>query len=320
MTKKILSSDSLVSDTLGDNFIVDNEISEDKLLQLVSTDYSEAYERAKKGYFIFRGDKVSFDMAIRTPGIRVSVGNGLNYYNRLFSNVLDSWSNYPKRNRAFICTTTYEYAKQYNDNVNIVLPKNGTLLGICPDYNMWASFSLHTNIERMLYFNTDLGLMFRFLTGDALQETNNFFKIATDEEVINYMDEISEQIRNTDIDELMNYIDEDITNKKVFEFIVNRIHNNDNDLITLLSRIFNPKRNDFELTLIEDYHYKLGDWRELWFSSKAIFVNVKYIWQNRNKDFYNEIFNDSNSQFKQIDTEELELEKDLGLTNLDNVL
>ena len=50
-----------------------------------------------------------------------------------------------------------------------------------------------------------------------------------------------------------------MTNKKVFEFIVNRIHNNDNDLITLLSRIFNPKRNDFELTLIEDYHYKLGE-------------------------------------------------------------
>jgi hypothetical protein len=111
-----------------------------------------------------------------------------------------------------------------------------------------------------------------------------------------------------------------MANKKVFEFIVNRIHNNDNDLITLLSRIFNPKRNDFELTLIEDYHYKLGDWRELWFSSKAIFVNVKYIWQNRNKDFYNGIFNDSNSQFKQIDTEELELEKDLGLTNLDNMI
>jgi hypothetical protein len=47
---------------------------------------------------------------------------------------------------------------------------------------------------------------------------------------------------------------------------------------------------------------------------------VKYIWQNRNKDFYNGIFNDSNSQFKQIDTEELELEKDLGLTNLDNMI
>jgi hypothetical protein len=292
---KIDKDEIMMSDTLGDNYIIDEELDEIKLQHLLTNDYSEAYERAKQGFFIFRGDTVKYNMSLRTPGIRVSLNNGLNYYNRLFSDIFESWKNYPKRNEAFICTSAYRYALCFSKIINIVLPKNGTLLGICPKWDMWRSFSENTGIERMLYFNQDLGEFFKFITNRNVEETNELFKTGTIEEIKTFLTKITESIINGDyiyIKNLNTFIDTVIINKQIFNFIVSYIRKNHTSIIILLSRILNPDRNGFKLIDIPSYSYRLNKFHELWFSNQAIFLNLKYLWDNKENKFYREMFSE----------------------------
>ena len=71
------------------------------------------------------------NLSILTPGERVSQ-NTNNIYTTLFSDILPSWKDYPPRNKSFICTSDYSTALAFGQPYSyVVLPKNGTNIGIC---------------------------------------------------------------------------------------------------------------------------------------------------------------------------------------------
>ncbi len=128
---------------------------EEKLRQLLETDYSAAYEKFLDGKAIFRGVKYTTPerlgkYAILKPGVKASQFAEFNLYTRLFSGVLPSWQDYPPRNRSFICTSSTEKAvwfatplvtiETWENNIYAVLPRNGADIAICPVSDIWSAF------------------------------------------------------------------------------------------------------------------------------------------------------------------------------------
>lgn len=279
-----ISRNNIVADTLGENKIKDTEINKDELFSLLKTDYSQSYLRAKKGYFIFRGDFTPNDLGIRKPGIRTSLNNGYNYYNRLLSDILYRWRAYPKRNRSFICSSAYAYAANWSDVINVVFPKNDTRIAICPEYDMWKSFSEYAQIDRMLNLNIDLCLLFSYVTGYTRDESNNLFKNDSVLAIRKYLFKVDKAISDmsvNDYETLLTNINTEFYNKGLFTNIVNKVKYNDSSLIQMLDYILDPSKNGFRLINIEDYSFRINEYHEIWFDNDAIFLNLEYIWNNK---------------------------------------
>jgi len=289
----IIDNEALVSDTLKDYNIVDISLDDIELINLLNTDYSEAFDRAKKGYFIFRGDVIDDNIVNRKPGIRISLNNSYNYYNRLLSNILNSWKHYPKRNQSFICTSSYAYASHWSDVVNLVLPINGTKLGICPKWDMWRSFTEHSDIERMLYFNIDISKFFSIIN-DTLADVHDYiFKYEDNKEVYRYIVKTESNIKKlteNKVNDLIEYFHADMYNANIFEYIVRNVYNNTETIISCLDDILNPEKNGFRTEFIESYSIPINKQRELWFSNEAIFIRIDYLWDNKNSRLFSELF------------------------------
>lgn len=289
----IIDNESLVSDTLKDYNIVDISLDDIELINLLNTDYSEAFDRAKKGYFIFRGDVIDDNIVNRKPGIRISLNNSYNYYNRLLSNILNSWKHYPKRNQSFICTSSYEYASHWSDVVNLVLPINGTKLGICPKWDMWRSFTEHSGIERMLYFNIDISKFFSIINNTLADVHDYIFKYEDNKEVYRYIVKTESNIKKlteNKLNDLIEYFHADMYNANIFEYIVRNVYNNTETIISCLDDILNPEKNGFRTEFIESYSIPINKQRELWFSNEAIFIRIDYLWDNKNSRLFSELF------------------------------
>ena len=289
----IIDNEALVSDTLKDYNIVDISLDDIELINLLNTDYSEAFDRAKKGYFIFRGDVIDDNIVNRKPGIRISLNNSYNYYNRLLSNILNSWKHYPKRNQSFICTSSYEYAAHWSDVVNLVLPINGTKLGICPRWDMWRSFTEHSDIERMLYFNIDISKFFSIIN-DTLADAHDYiFKYEDNKEVYRYIVKTESNIKKlteNKVNDLIEYFHADMYNANIFEYIIRSVYNDTETIISCLDDILNPEKNEFRTEFIESYSIPINKQRELWFSNEAIFIRIDYLWDNKNSRLFSELF------------------------------
>lgn len=286
-------SDFVISDTLGDNKITDVEIALDEIKKLLSTDYSEAYVKAKIGNLIFRGDYMPFSVSVRTPGIRISLGGSYNYYNRLLSGILSNWKKYPKRNNSFICTSSYAYGRRWSDTVNVVFPKNGTDVAICPAYDMWKSFT-SSGIERMLYFNSDLSILFELMTGKTTEETNDMFKFGSDEEIVEYLKLVDKKIidNKTPISTLQK-LKSECYNKTIFGDMFISIRHPDekpDNILSYINYILNPSKNDFKLLKIKDYNLRMNQYHELWFSNDALYIDLNYLWENKTDKFFKDLW------------------------------
>jgi len=143
-------------DVVEKNKIIKTPIKDVKeLKQLLETDYSSAYKKYLDGKGIFRGvhynaPKQIGKYSILKPGLKASQNTTYNLYTRLFSDILPSWKDFPPRNRSFICTSSTNKAVNftsllvtidlYENNIYVVLPKNGADIGICPTSDLWLAF------------------------------------------------------------------------------------------------------------------------------------------------------------------------------------
>ena len=95
----------------------------------------------KQNRAIYRGmgwnSDQDYDMNIITPGIREST-NTSNEYTMWMSNH-PSWKAYPKRNKSFICSSTYSYAGEFG-RTHWLIPLKDAVIGVCPEKDLWQSF------------------------------------------------------------------------------------------------------------------------------------------------------------------------------------
>ena len=243
---------------------------------LMKTDYSEAAKSAKKGICIYRGQRDGYINSpfISTPNYRISQNANYNIYTRLLSDILPSWKEYPKRNHSFICTNNINRADDYG-NIYIVLPKNGTKLGICPEEDIWDSFQ--TLPYTLNDFNIELSaFLLWILNTDNSDNTYNKINMAKLFEN-GTTDEIENLFYNAD-KKMINFLSandyEIYYPEMVHNDLAEKILSNYKDeLITgTLNDMLNPETNHFNLIDIKNYSSFFADNNEIWFDNEAIFI------------------------------------------------
>jgi hypothetical protein len=73
--------------------------------------------------------------------------NTTNIYTFFTSKISQAWKQFPPRNRALICSTSVNYAKNYG-TIFCLFPENGTKIGVCSSYDMWEAFE-NTGIDSL---------------------------------------------------------------------------------------------------------------------------------------------------------------------------
>jgi len=70
-----------------------------------------------------------------------------NYHNLMVSN-LESWKDYPRRNKSLICAGIERARNHGGSQLYLIIPYDKTKIGVCPKYEFWESFKTYTE-ERM---------------------------------------------------------------------------------------------------------------------------------------------------------------------------
>ena len=234
------------------------DITEDGAREFIKKNCKQAAMGYLKGNILYRG--MSNTGGARTFHIdpkkvdapRRSTYAGSNYYTLLLDN-LPSWKKYPKRGLSLICSTDEIKAGEYggSHNVYVVLPVDGSRVGVCSSHDIFFSFpSLSSyGVMQMKEFNIRLEDFLLFYN-----RGNGFDK---DWKTLN---RAMNAVNDSNIDEIM---DEDSLTGR---FIVD---NWEGSLKNTLDRMLNPRGNGFALRKIGQ---SLPSRRECWTDGESILV------------------------------------------------
>ena len=206
---------------------------------------------------------------ITDNGIRRSA-NTSNHYTILTSQILDSWKDYPKRNRCLVCTTRLNVARGYSTAAYQIYPnKSIDKIGVCSKSDMWDSFLYlkeKVKIRDLYDFNNAFQHMFR------IARTVNKNQIAAFENSIVMIDSIDDlqstikRFGNKMIDEYEESTHRATNAINLMTYIIDvpdcNVYNALNDLLS-------PENNGFMvLTIPEFINQANGESREVWFELK----------------------------------------------------
>lgn len=228
------------------DILLENKLSSDEIINHLRVGFSNAITQYKKGFVIYKGSKTFSSGQILTPiENRRSIGIP-NIYNPII-NSAPWWSGYPDRN--VICTTHQRYASAYGE-VFVVLPKNGSVIGVSPTGDIYSSKFFNSQDYLLPVFSRDVGDILGFMGGfdnyDTLVKEISLFDNLKKDEKNKILQEdgikMPEQYKN----EIIVY--------GLFEFI---------------KKYINPR--DFRSTKIESFDEKNN--REVWFDSDFIVLS-----------------------------------------------
>ena len=211
--------------------------------------------------------KIVFEL---TPGKRKSENTG-NFYTKLFSDVLESWKEFPKRNNSFICSTNYNTAVNYGaNNIFCVFPENNVKIAICPKRDMWLSFKNSIGTDLDLFNNR----FYRTLTAYIPEYLDMFEDAITqydsNDKIFEIFAALEENIkRNKQVREQLD--DDVIIVKNFIEPVINGEH-----LYDYFNRALDPIANGFELISSFDKIYNYDN-NEVWFSGKCLAIDRNII-------------------------------------------
>ena len=255
----------------------------DAIKLLKSPEYSQSYDAFINDTYIYRGDNsISIHAAEVIPGKRKSE-NTYNVYTRLFSDILPSWKQYPKRNRSFICSTNFVYAKSYVNrdlNVYYMLPKNDITIGVCSNDDIWGSFPMlrEYDIRSLNSFVSDFIRLLTLFTNMDRIDTVNIFDHGSTQKVKSLLNDIEYAIKKYDGND--EWINSNLEADQFNRYIVTTLKNNpDLSLISLLDKsLLNPVANKFKLLNNITELSTIGqDSREIWFSGQCLMVSSEIV-------------------------------------------
>lgn len=268
--------DAILADTLNgekDNAVKYTNIKFNEIKELLATDYSQAYDAYRyHDVLIYRGSDsyAHAETRLAVPGNRVSKGLA-HVYTKLMSDVLPSWSKYPKRNKSFICSLSSDYAEEFG-SVLAVLPKNDTPIAISPTTDIWNAFrdlneliNPDKSFHQLDMLDDTITSIFKYLSDTS--EKMITFTTESKSEVIAFFDDLDEKIRAADgvISKYPPLSDEIINNayegKSTYD---------------LLAKFLDPDRNGFKIKNITEINSD-NDENEVWFSNECMIIDPFYL-------------------------------------------
>jgi hypothetical protein len=253
------------------------EVSLDELNNESYSDILKAYIKNTNSY-IYRGDKNLDNTKCYeiTPGLRKSAKGVSNIYTTLFSEILPSWSKYPKRNHCIIGVIgDSETAKVYGKRF-ILIPKNGTSIGICYKSDIWGSFENLREFGDLKNLDNILQIIFNYVkfkisgTDVKMEEYYNKNKLLKDIEILlKFLD--NRDNRNHFEVEVYPYVKK-ICSVGHIDQIVYFILDNRNNLLKAFDELLNPDINKFSLINTNNFHNSYSIEREVWFDNTCLCI------------------------------------------------
>lgn len=230
------------------------KIDDSKIGSLLTGAFSQAYKQFEGGNIIYRHrDGADGETVITKPGKkgtekRRSAYAYSNHYTLLLNN-LPSWSKMPQRE--IICTFNYhEMVNRSSHNMDecyFVFPRNGAKIGICPEDDIFRSFS-KTGLRSMNDFDAFFDL--RGISDDS------WFSFVKDIKKTENDEDLMEQFLNT--------------------YPVKRMKSD--GMIEYLNKLLDPKRNGFKLQDVSSF--KADGRSECWTDSPCLMINYdNYSWR-----------------------------------------
>lgn len=270
--------------------------------------YSSAIQKLKEGKYIYRGlGNFNKRYAIVRPSkFSRQSRNTKNIYTALMD-FLPAWSDYPKRSKSIICSTSRVYARGYtsgwSDDIGalyVVLPKNGASIGICPDYDIWNSFGKvkrRWQTMHMGHFNELFEELFYKLFESAGMVIRNEMEYMNSQEMESMLKEADlvssnfEEIEETTLaylegDREFESMTMDIRKFKIDEGIT---------WTEYFNELMSPDENEFSLQTIEtfdsnlyDNSYEDHEDHEVWTDSNCILSRItEYIGSKKSGNLNN---------------------------------
>ena len=280
-------------------------ITKKQMYELLSTEYSEAFNAYKNKHALYRGTIKKGKFGIQNPVYRGSAYAKNNIYTTLFSEMLPSWKDYPKRNMSIIMTNSYNRAEDYNDKIYNIFPHNGAKIGVCPGYDLWYSFK-----KTAKQFNYDAD---PFYLGAFTYQLDNFFKntVIADKPLFSkyknyigndsfyrdsaklleffndldiYYSHINSKITlNNDTNEICFTIKNDNKENNIAlpysactDYIVKSYGNGEKSLLIILDKLLNTKENDFKLITASGIAQEISNTssNEVWTDSPCLLIDA----------------------------------------------
>lgn len=274
---------------------VNKSISQTDAFKWVESNHRHAIDRyvANINGRIFRGIKsiTSQYLYVKPSQFARQSRNTINIYTALFD-ILPSWKEYPKRSRSIICSNEEEYAggyKGYSENIGslyIVLPKDGSKIGICPERDIWESFRLVKSRWRSNTMNTfNIEFLHLFM---------NLYDLVHGKYILDDLREADGNIMN----DFLGKAESDITKHTALAFKKQKSLNKQDDYLIedvlyfkfaanktwleYFDELLNPKSNGFKTQTIEQFNAG-NDSHEVWTDGDCLLVSMTHFdeWGDR---------------------------------------
>jgi len=267
------------------------------VVNLLNSKFSSAFNAALNDHLILRGTSNKGSVALGIPGTRVSQ-HTTNIYTRLMSDVLPSWKNYPKRNHSFICTASWWKSRDYRTNRYLMLPANGSKIGICDNTDIWNSFynlrkfgidgmqsfneQLTALISLPVVLNMDywheheqeypaLRLLYNTIEINSRISLDTYFKQKSVKEILQLFTDFENLCRNSV--EIKREMKE--TTSKFREILLKRIIDKNEHLIAIFNDALSPEANNFKLVSIEEYgSIEKNTTSEMWTDGECLMIDL----------------------------------------------
>jgi len=239
-----------------------NNLSLDSIVTLIKKECMDflSYVRGKmpddiRHKLIYRKaqrDYGEYNLVKSSEGLeRIAPHSSYNYHNLVISN-LDSWSEYPKRNKSLV-GATYQRASGHlgtnHDYLYLVIPYDNTKVGVCMVEDFWESFGkINDDINRWIFNIIRIVIKNIDIDKDGLNSNWNQLKYVLTK--LNVPDEVKEYFSN---------------------------YNNELTLLDNIDIELEPSRQGFKLVYPKDIYGKLVN-NEVWMEDNCILIRYDKIY------------------------------------------
>lgn len=240
-------------------------LNEEEAKTLLKKNCKQALNGYTKGNMLYRGNKLVTKpyLQYKPKGVRAS-RNTSNYYTLLISNS-SKWKSYPRRDKSFICTSSFSYAISYGTPYG-VFPYDGAVVGVASTRDFWGSFmksmALGTDMD-------DWNMMFKDMFS-SLRISINDDKYSSVTKAMNEFDSRMKSGKLT-MDMVQNAMTEGGYALKEWAWFKDVYKGS---FLEVVDKTLDPNTNGFQLMKVGGNY---PDNKECWVSSECIFVKKELV-------------------------------------------
>lgn len=248
-----------------------NKISEEEFKKLlrencqdfISLVKSLDYDMISYKSFLFRMFKMDHgDFVHSHPSqsehVRIAPwSNWGNYHNLMISN-LESWSDYPRRNKSLICAGHSRARNHDGFQLYLVIPYDKTKIGVCKNSEFWDAFKIR---ELLPKWCSDIINVIQGVNGISLDDEKW-------ESILPYLDKMY------DVKKLMSH-----------SFLNWSWYDDRKTLLENLNNYLSPDNNDFKLLYMKDLPPLLNKTgNECWFEDECLMIKWSVLMNDRARE------------------------------------